>query len=85
MSLLPLKYFFYVFPFPTKHILYYLNYLYKKKLAEVIEIYLVVFIESEVREAESKEWSDGFGRQEEQGVPGEGRLTRQKEGGVYCR
>lgn len=43
------------------------------------------FIESEIREAESKEWSDGFGRQEEQGVPGEGRLTRQKEGGVYCR
>lgn len=46
---------------------------------------MCVFIESEIREAESKEWSDGFGRQEEQGVSGEGRLTRQKEGGVYCR
>lgn len=46
---------------------------------------MCVFIESEIREAESKKWSDGFGRQEEQGVPGEGCLTRQKEGGVYCR
>lgn len=82
---MPLKYFFYVFPFPTKHILYYLNIFIIKKLAGVIETNVIVFIESEIREAESKEWSDRFGWQEEQGVPGEGRLTCQKEGGVYCR
>lgn len=55
------------------------------KLAGVAEIYVIVFIETEVREAEYKEWSDRLRRQEEQGISGEGSITRQKEGGVYCR
>lgn len=55
------------------------------KLAGVAEIYVIVFIETEVREAEYKEWSDRLRWQEEQGISGEGSITRQKEGGVYCR
>lgn len=55
------------------------------KLAGVAEIYVIVFIETEVREAEYKEWSDRLRWQEEQGISGEDSITRQKEGGVYCR
>lgn len=55
------------------------------KLAGVAEIYVIVFIETEVREAEYKEWSDRLRWQEEQGISGEGSITCQKEGGVYCR